>query len=40
VTNADVAIAGAVGKTTALTVGILKIVPDSNSDELVYDQRI
>ena len=24
----------------ATTIGILKIVPDSNSDELVYDQRI
>jgi hypothetical protein len=22
------------------TIGILKIAPDSNSDELVYDQRI
>ena len=40
VTDADVTIAGAVSKATALTVGILKIVPDSNSDELVYDQRI
>jgi len=25
---------------TGLVIGILKIVPDSNSDELVYDQRI
>lgn len=40
VTDADVTIAGAVSKATALTIGILKIVPDSNSDELVYDQRI
>lgn len=40
VQDADVAIAGAVSKATALTIGILKIVPDSNSDELVYDQRI
>ena len=24
----------------ATVIGILKIVPDSNSDELVYDQRI
>tara|TARA_B100000424_G_scaffold243769_1_gene213595 strand:- start:24 stop:623 length:600 start_codon:yes stop_codon:yes gene_type:complete len=27
-------------KATATVIGILKIVPDSNSDELVYDQRI
>ena len=40
VTDADVTIAGAVSQATALTIGILKIVPDSNSDELVYDQRI
>ena len=27
-------------KATATVIGILKITPDSNSDELVYDQRI
>jgi len=37
VTDAD-AFGGA--KASATTIGILKIVPDSNSDELVYDQRI
>jgi hypothetical protein len=37
VTDAD-AFGGA--KATATVIGILKIVPDSNSDELVYDQRI
>ena len=39
-TDADVTIAGANSKASALTIGVLKIVPDSNSDELVYDQRI
>lgn len=39
-TDADVTIAGATTRANALTIGILKIVPDSNSDELVYDQRI